>query len=86
MVRRCLLALLGLVLPCHSATATSKLPGNQSQIQSSNVLQGRSIRDYNERLEQLQHQAVSSDGDAAPGDYRIGPEDLLNITVYGAPI
>ncbi|MGB6789352.1 MAG: polysaccharide biosynthesis/export family protein [Candidatus Acidiferrales bacterium] len=33
----------------------------------------------------MQHQAVSSDGDAAPGDYRIGAEDLLNITVYGAP-
>ncbi|HUZ48076.1 MAG TPA: polysaccharide biosynthesis/export family protein [Terriglobia bacterium] len=41
---------------------------------------------WNARLQELVHSAVSKSKDApSPGDYRIGPNDLLNITVLDAP-
>ena len=41
---------------------------------------------WNARLQELVHSAMSDAKDGpSPGDYRIGPNDLLNITVLDAP-
>jgi len=42
--------------------------------------------DWNRRLQELVHSALSSEQNKpSPGDYRIGPNDLLAITVLDAP-
>lgn len=42
--------------------------------------------DWNRRLQSLVHSALSSTkGNPSPGDYRIGPDDQLQVTVFDAP-
>lgn len=42
--------------------------------------------DWNRRLQSLVHSALSSSqGSPSPGDYRIGPDDQLQVTVFDAP-
>jgi polysaccharide export outer membrane protein len=42
--------------------------------------------DWNRRLQHLVHSALSSSqNNPSPGDYRIGPDDLLQVTVFDAP-
>ncbi len=42
--------------------------------------------DWNRRLQSLVHSALSSTkGNPSPGDYRIGPNDQLQVTVFDAP-
>ncbi|HEV8383776.1 MAG TPA: polysaccharide biosynthesis/export family protein [Candidatus Acidoferrales bacterium] len=41
--------------------------------------------DYNRRLQQMQRMLAASGESGAPGEYRIGPEDLLEITIFEAP-
>ena len=42
--------------------------------------------DWNRRLQSLVHSAISSTkGSPSPGDYRIGPDDQLQVTVFDAP-
>ncbi len=48
------------------------------------VFHGKTTRDYNRRLGQLLARS-SVKRDSSAGDYRIGPEDLLKVTVFGAP-
>lgn len=57
----------------------------QSPHQSSPTFERRTTQDYNQRLQQLLQQADTSNDRSAAQDYRIGPEDLLDISVYGAP-
>ena len=42
-------------------------------------------QDYNEKLAALSKQMKSADGTSPIGDYLVGPEDLLEITVLEAP-
>ena len=46
---------------------------------------GETTDDYNRRLEQLQRMVAEETSKSAGDDYRIGPEDLLNISVFEAP-
>ena len=42
--------------------------------------------DWNRRLQSLVHSALNtSQGSPSPGDYRIGPDDQLQVTVFDAP-
>lgn len=42
--------------------------------------------DWNRRLQSLVHSALDrSQGSPSPGDYRIGPDDQLQVTVFDAP-
>src|SRR5260370_36315213 len=43
------------------------------------------IQDYNLRLQQVEQALDKQDAPASRGDYRIGPEDLLEISVLEAP-
>lgn len=44
-----------------------------------------STQDYNQRLLNLARASASADDVGSTADYRIGAEDLLEISVYGAP-
>ncbi|MGH9642162.1 MAG: polysaccharide biosynthesis/export family protein, partial [Terriglobales bacterium] len=44
-----------------------------------------SAQSYNQRLQELARNKASGDGSGAASDYRIGAEDLLEVSVYGAP-
>lgn len=45
---------------------------------------GNTTQGYNQRLEELAEETANVN-DAMSGDYRIGAEDLLEVSVYGAP-
>ncbi len=47
--------------------------------------QGETTQDYNQRLEQLRKVLAEQMPEANANEYRIGPEDLLEITVFEAP-
>jgi len=47
--------------------------------------QGETTQDYNQRLEQLRKALAEKEPEASANEYRIGPEDLLEITVFEAP-
>ncbi len=47
--------------------------------------QGETTQDYNQRLEQLRKVLAEKVPEARADEYRIGPEDLLEITVFEAP-
>lgn len=64
---------------CSSALAQSQRPTSTTQLTNS----GNTTQGYNQRLEQLAVKSASAP--ALSGDYRIGSEDLLEISVYGAP-
>jgi polysaccharide biosynthesis/export protein len=44
-----------------------------------------STHDYNQRLEQLREQFAAEQRDRQSRDYRIGPQDLLEINIFEAP-
>ncbi|MGB6482861.1 MAG: polysaccharide biosynthesis/export family protein [Candidatus Acidiferrales bacterium] len=52
-------------------------------LKQSAITPERSTQSYNQRLEELARDGASTDGRGA-GDYRIGAEDLLEVSVYGA--
>ena len=60
-----------------SAPSRSKVEGHR--------FQGRTTQEYNRRLEQLRQIAESQPSGIRVDEYRIGPEDLLEITVFEAP-
>jgi len=47
--------------------------------------EGRTAQEYNQRLEQLRHMLDPQMPAASADEYRIGPDDLLDITVFEAP-
>jgi polysaccharide export outer membrane protein len=53
--------------------------------QSNTKFQGETAQDYNRRLEQLRQLLAQRDPGHQGEEYRIGPEDLLEITVFEAP-
>jgi polysaccharide biosynthesis/export protein len=77
-----LLATLGLAWPL--AGQESKAPP-QVPSPSFSPSRGETTQDYNLRLQQLLREAVAPSGNLFATDYRIGPEDLLEISVFEAP-
>lgn len=62
----------------HAAPAAARADAAQS-------FPGQTTQDYNTRIQQLLQQDGVSGLEAPPGNYQIGPEDLLQITVMEAP-
>src|SRR5690348_2031402 len=70
-----------------NAVAQSPSPASQAILTSgiSNTKM-ETTDDWNRRLESLVHSALSSaQNSPSPGDYRIGPDDNLQVTVFNAP-
>lgn len=62
----------------QEAASQTRLPASPSKFH------GKTTRAYNHRLEQLLDRS-SDERNFLSNDYRIGPEDLLKISVYAAP-
>jgi polysaccharide biosynthesis/export protein len=78
-----LLATLGLNTPlAGQQEATSKsVPFAPGRL----AFRGETTEDYNRGLEQLAKETKAHEVSSSPGDYQIGPEDLLEISVFEAP-
>lgn len=61
--------------------AQQKVIASQQPAATSSI----STQGYNQRLQELAQSSSSAGSGAASADYRIGAEDLLEISVYGAP-
>lgn len=71
-----LIMLAALFLPLRAMPQTA---------QPDSSFHGVTTDDYNERLEQLKQSLTGSPGNSTTEDYRIGPQDLLEISVFQAP-
>jgi polysaccharide export outer membrane protein len=58
---------------------------NATPVPTSSVLRDVTTDDYNQRLGQLKQSASGTSGNSEAEDYRIGPQDLLEISVFQAP-
>lgn len=67
--------------------AQSAAPSDQTVLQAGiTKAKMETTDDWNRRLQTLVHSALSSSkGRPSPGDYRIGPDDQLQVTVFDAP-
>lgn len=69
--------------------ASAQSPGLASQALLTSGINNTKMEttdDWNRRLDNLVHSALSSGQNSpSPGDYRIGPDDQLQVTVFGAP-
>lgn len=83
-VPKTLLALLASVL-CPLWTAPQTRPPAEPPAQVPPTFRGKTTDDYNQRLGQLEQSLSGPVGNSAAEDYRIGPEDLLEISVFEAP-
>ncbi|HEX5412893.1 MAG TPA: polysaccharide biosynthesis/export family protein [Terriglobia bacterium] len=70
-----------------NASAQSADPVSQAMLTSGiNNTKMETTDDWNRRLNNLVHSALSSaQNSPSPGDYRIGPNDQLQVTVFDAP-
>jgi polysaccharide export outer membrane protein len=75
------LVALGLPAPLAAQTA----PNRESSSADSPSFRGNTNQDYNDRLVQLARETKAPELSSSPGDYQIGPEDLLEISVLEAP-
>jgi polysaccharide biosynthesis/export protein len=66
-------------------TSPRSAAGAPRSCQASGDSGNQTSKDYNQRLKELFQLAGSSNPFASAGDYRIGPADLLDVSVYGAP-
>jgi polysaccharide export outer membrane protein len=78
-----LLATLGLSIPVAAQQGTASLPVLSPTARPS--FHGETTGDYNQRIAQLARETKSPDAVPSLGDYQIGPEDLLDISVLEAP-
>jgi len=78
-----LIVLLALGLPAPLAAQTA--PNHESSSADGPSFRGNTTQDYNDRLVQLAREAKAPELSSSPGDYQIGPEDLLEISVLEAP-
>ena len=76
------LAGLGFALPLF---AQQRAPGGAASTPSTQSFRGETTQDYNQRINQLLGKSGNLGLDSATGDYRIGSEDLLQISVLEAP-
>jgi polysaccharide export outer membrane protein len=77
----CCLVIAGLAV-AHAGAQDSKTHGNPSETHSQ--IAGRTTQSLNQRLQQLVLESKTPRDDSY-SDYRIGAEDLLNISVFEAP-
>jgi len=78
-----LIVLVALGLPAPLAAQTT--PNHKSSSWFSPSFGGDTTQDYNNRLAQLARETKAPELNSSPGDYQIGPEDLLEISVLEAP-
>src|SRR3974390_2162637 len=78
-----LIVLVALGLPAPLAGQT--VPNPESSSSFSPSFRGDTTQDYNDRLAQLARETKAPELNSSPGDYQIGPEDLLEISVLEAP-
>ena len=78
-----LIVLLALGLPAPLAAQTA--PNHESSSVDGPSSRGNTTQDYNDRLVQLARETKAPELSSSPGDYQIGPEDLLEISVLEAP-
>lgn len=78
-----LLATLGLSMPiaAQQGTASHSVPSPTDRP----PFHGETTQDYNQRIAELARETNAPDASSPHGDYRIGPEDLLEISVLEAP-
>ena len=77
-----LIVLLALGLPAPLAAQTA--PNHESSSVDGPSSRGNTTQDYNDRLVQLVREMKAPELSSSPGDYQIGPEDLLEISVLEA--
>jgi polysaccharide biosynthesis/export protein len=77
------LAVLGLSLPLAAQQGAPSTPVPVAPNRSDYL--GETTQDYNQRIAQLARETKAPDGISSLGDYQIGPEDLLDISVLEAP-
>jgi polysaccharide export outer membrane protein len=79
----CLAVLMAVGVVKVSAQSTN--PSSQTVLAANNAKM-ETTDDWNRRLEQLVHSAITNAKNSpSPGDYRIGPDDMLQIKVFDAP-
>ena len=78
-----LFATMGLSLPNAAQDGAAARPSSPSYEQPSS--RGATSLDYNQRLAELAAEPKTPDTNFVRGDYQIGPEDLLEISVLEAP-
>ena len=78
-----LIVLLALGLPAPLAAQTA--PNHESSSADGPSSRGNTTQDYNDRLVQLARETKAPELSSSPGDYQIGSEDLLEISVLEAP-
>jgi len=81
-----LLASLTFLLTATGATRSQTGPpaGDHSK-RGMPPIAGNTTNDYNQRLEQLRQMLAPPSSESRASEYRIGPEDLLDISVFEAP-
>jgi polysaccharide export outer membrane protein len=76
------LAMLGLSMPLAAQQNAQAKPASSAAAPSS---RGETTQDYNLKIRQMLHRTGVSSLNPGVGDYQIGPEDLLQISVLEAP-
>jgi polysaccharide export outer membrane protein len=78
------LAVALLLFSISPAGARAQNPPTTTHVRPFQATERHTVQDYNQRMLELLEQA-GSDRDSANQDYRIGADDLLQISVYEAP-
>ena len=65
--------------------APQTVPPAEAPVQAPSTLRGATTDDYNQRLGQLKQSLAGPVANSTAEDYRIGPQDLLEISVFEAP-
>ncbi len=81
----CLFVLVLLTAGWPAGVAAQTQPGSGGQSQPLPPFRGDTTQDYNQRLNQLVRETAAANLDFSSSDYRIGPEDLIQISVFEAP-
>jgi len=79
------LALLGLMWSVPVVAQEAALPTSVVSTMQSPDHRSESTQDYNRRINELARESKTADTGSLRGDYQIGPEDLLEISVLEAP-
>jgi polysaccharide biosynthesis/export protein len=74
----------GVVLPAVGLRSQAYQTSPNSQSVEGSTATAESTEDYNRKLEKLREQFAAS-REHQTGDYRIGPQDLLDINIFEAP-
>jgi polysaccharide export outer membrane protein len=68
-----------------TSAAPQTVPTSEAPAQAPSTSREVTTDDYNQRLGQLKQSLAGSVANSAAEDYRIGPQDLLEISVFEAP-